>query len=248
MGRAGSPHSHRPRAQALNCVLLEPSEPSGNQRARLTDARARHIRRVLRKSVGDTLRIGLVDGPLGTGRVVAIDDNAVEIDCAWEDAPPVRPPHELILALPRPKVLRRLWAQFAAMGLRRIHLVNAARVERCYFDSHVVEESTYRPLLIEGLRQAVDTRLPVVSVHRFFRPFVEDLPPDGPRRVCLDPVAADQPLDAAGPTLLAIGPEGGWVDFERDLLRVQGFSFRDLGPRVLRTDTACVAALARLGQ
>ena len=87
---------------------------------------------------------------------------------------PSRPPVDLLLALPRPKVLRRLWAQIAALGVGRIILTNAARVERNYFDTHVLSAACYQPLLIEGLQQARDTRLPAVTVHRQFKVLLED--------------------------------------------------------------------------
>ena len=57
--------------------------------------------------------------------------------------------------------MRRLWAQIAALGVGRIILTNAEKVERNYFDTHILAPETYRPLLIEGLQQARDTRLPV---------------------------------------------------------------------------------------
>ena len=44
--------------------------------------------------------------------------------------------------------------------------------------------------------------------------------------------------------LLAIGPEGGWNDFEIALLEAHGFQSAGMGPRTLRTDTACIALLA----
>ena len=81
---------------------------------------------------------------------------------------------DLLLALPRPKVMRRLWAQIAAMGVGQIILTNAERVERNYFDTHVLTPECYRPLLVEGLQQARDTRLPRVSIHRQFKVLVED--------------------------------------------------------------------------
>jgi RsmE family RNA methyltransferase len=154
--------------------------------------------------------------------------------------------------VPRPKVLRRLWAQLAALGVGRLILTNAARVERNYFDSHVLDEQIYRPLLIEGLQQARDTRVPIVSVHRQFRKLVEDeldtLCPQHVRLVA-DPGDAESPRDAAraamdSRVLLAIGPEGGWNAFELELLRARGFERVSIGSRTLRTDTACVALLS----
>jgi RsmE family RNA methyltransferase len=177
----------------------------------------------------------------------------VELDCRLGDAGPI-PDVDLLLALPRPKVMRRLWAQLAALGVGRIMLTNAARVERNYFDTHVLDEAHYRPLLLEGLQQAQDTRLPGVSIHRRFRPLVEDeldaLSSAGTRLVA-HPAPAATPIASAWPqgaarVLLAVGPEGGWDDFELRLLFGRGFSPVSLGARTLRTDTACIALLAAL--
>ena len=70
--------------------------------------------------------------------------------------------------------MRRLWAQLASLGVGRILLTNAERVERNYFDTHVLSADCYRPLLLEGLQQARDTRLPIVSIHRQFKVLIED--------------------------------------------------------------------------
>lgn len=236
----------------MNLILLEPADLLDVGTARLTGPRAAHVREVLRAAAGDTIRIGQLDGPLGFGTVQSLSAEDVVLACAWETAIPPRPAVDLLLAVPRPKVLKRLWAQLAALGVGRIALVNAARVERFYFDSHVIQPDFYRPLLIEGLQQARDTRLPVVSVHRAFRPFVEDELDGlfGPgARLVADP-GADGRLGAWAVrqrperVLLAVGPEGGWVPFELDLLQARGFRPVGLGPRTLRTDTACVALLA----
>jgi RsmE family RNA methyltransferase len=161
---------------------------------------------------------------------------------------------DLLLALPRPKVMRRLWAQLAALGVGRIILTNAARVERNYFDTHVLDPAFYRPLLIEGLQQAQDTHLPRVSIHRRFRPLVEDeldAQSTADARVVAHPAENATPIAGAWPrgatrVLLAVGPEGGWDDFELRLLDDRGFRPVSLGARTLRTDTACVALIAAL--
>lgn len=247
----------------MNLILCETDEFHDGGIVRLTDGRAAHVRTVLRAEVRDTVNIGIIDGPKGRGEIVEIDDRGVTVRCDFlaseaEAAVPPRPVVDLLLALPRPKVMRRLWAQLAALGVGRIILTNAERVERNYFDAHVLDEAIYRPLLIEGLQQASDTRLPLVSIHRQFRILIEDeldgLSNDGLRLVAhpggpasLEAASLEAVAGASAATpraLLAIGPEGGWNAFELSLLKQHRFEPISMGPRILRTDTACVALLA----
>jgi RsmE family RNA methyltransferase len=236
----------------MNVVLLAREEVGPDATVRLADARARHVIDVLRVTPGQDVRVGIVDGPFGIGTVTTVGDASVELRCAFDATIPPRPAIDLLLALPRPKVMRRLWAQLAALGVGRVILTNAERVERHYFDAHVLLPDIYTPLLIEGLQQARDTRLPIVTIARRFKPFVEDeldvFCPDTARVVLhpgagtpLGDVARDAPSKRV---LLAVGPEGGWNDFERTLLRAHGFVEAGMGARTLRTDTACVAALS----
>lgn len=231
----------------MNLILLQRSEVDRQGRATLADHRADHIRDVLRARTGDEVRVGLLDGPMGTARIMDLDARHVDVACAFEAVTPPRPALDVLLALPRPKVMKRLWAQLAALGVGHIILTNAARVERNYFDTHVLQPETFTPLLIEGLQQAQDTRLPAVSIHKRFRPLLEDDLgglTDAALRLVAQPGAGPAPAGAAGRVLLAVGPEGGWVPFELDLLRHHGFQPFGLGARTLRTDTACIAAVA----
>jgi 16S rRNA (uracil1498-N3)-methyltransferase len=235
----------------VNLILLERDE-LGDGDVTLTGARAAHLLNVLRVQPGHAVRVGVLDGPRGTATVRSIDDDVIRLRCALDADVPARPRIDLLLAVPRPKVLRRLWAQIAALGVGRVILTNAEKVERNYFDTHILAPETYRPLLIEGLQQARDSRLPLVTIHRRFKVLVEDeldgLFPAGLRAVA-DPSAAKPLADvvrggADGRLLLAIGPEGGWNAFELGLLESHGFQAAGMGPRTLRTDTACVALLA----
>jgi RsmE family RNA methyltransferase len=236
----------------VNLVLLDERDLLGPDQATLSDVRARHLLNVLQVAPGHTVRVGRLDGPLGVGTVESTADGRVTLRCAFETVTPPRPRVDLLLAVPRPKVMRRLWPQLAALGVGQIILTNAERVERQYFDTHVLTEANYRPLLIDGLQQARDTRLPSVSIHRQFKVLVEDhldgLFGDGVRLVA-DPGAATRAGFAIGEhpgerVLIAIGPEGGWNDFELALLRAHGFQAVGLGARTLRVDTACTAFLA----
>lgn len=246
----------------MNLILVAPDEVAPNGTVTLAGVRARHLASVLRVTAGQSVRMGVVDGPLGVGVVTALADGVVSLRCTLDEAVPDPPAVDVLLALPRPKVLRRLWAQLAALGVGRIMLTNAERVERNYFDTHVLEAMIYRPLLIEGLQQARATWLPRVTVHRQFRVLVEDhlagLSTAGVRLVA-DPSGGLSIREAIATTagahagadgrrarrvLLAIGPEGGWNQFELELLAAHGFQLVSMGARTLRSDTACVALLA----
>lgn len=237
----------------MNVVLLEPGEIDADGRVRLSGERARHVREVLALGVGQRLRVGVIDGPLGTAEIVALEGDELTLACALEaEAPPV-PRVDLLLALPRPKVLARLLSPIAQLGVGRLILSGAWKVERFYFDAHVLSPDEHRPKLLEGLAQAKDTRVPRVSVHRSIA-YLLDHELDGmvgdAARIAVDPSASDA-LEAvvsrndAARIVLCVGPEGGFTGRELDHLVHRGFALASLGVRVLRSDVATVAALAR---
>ena len=233
----------------MNLILLYATDFQPDGGVCLCDGRAAHIIHVLRASVGKTLRVGMLNGAKGVGTVQRISDGCVELHCEFESTLPARPPVDLILALPRPKVMKRLWAQVAALGVGRIFLTNAEKVERYYFDSHVLSPEFYTAQLIEGLQQSGDTLLPEVEIVKELKPFIEDRSPVVEKKFVADPSASFSALDAVRAavserTLLAIGPEGGWTPYELDLFFANGFSGISMGSRILRTDTACVALLS----
>ncbi len=241
----------------MNLILLHPRELT-NQHVTLTGRRAEHIRKILRATVGDTLRVGVLDGLLGTGCIREMAGNTVVLNVQLTSEPPPLPPTDLILAVPRPIMLKRVLAQAASMGVSRIFLVNANRVEKSFFSSTLIQSNDFTEPLCLGLEQAIDTRLPELSVHPRFRPFVEDLLPgllrDCPTRLLAHPEGDRTMAQAAEGLLgqpdqraiLAIGPEGGWVDFEVQRFKEQGFMPFSLGARILRVDTAVPALLGQL--
>jgi len=241
----------------VNLILLKSGELDVRGRAILTDGRARHILRILKAKPGKKLRIGLLNGPLGTGTVEHAGKDSIMLRCVFESDPPPKPVIDLLLAMPRPKVMKRLWAQLAALGTGRIVVVNAEKVEKYYFDSHVLHPDFFNERLIEGLQQACCTHLPEVLVRRRFKPFVEDeldsLFPDS-LRLAADPKGREKTdgffrgPKISGRALLAVGPEGGWTPYELEKLKLHGFEVVSMGPRILRTDTACICLHAIIGK
>jgi RsmE family RNA methyltransferase len=187
---------------------------------------------------------------------------------------PSRPAIDLLLAMPRPKVLKRLWAQFAALGVGRIILTNAEKVERYYFDTHVLDPQFYTARLIEGLQQARDTLLPEVTIVKQLKPFLEgecfpDIEPEQSesafrysqekrphgvaKKLIADPSGTQtifQTLESSCPcrVLMAVGPEGGWTPYELELFEQNGYETVGMGKRILRTDTACIGLISLLAE
>ncbi|SDP62061.1 16S rRNA (uracil(1498)-N(3))-methyltransferase [Desulforhopalus singaporensis] len=241
----------------MNIILVEKEEIQENS-VILTDHRAEHIVKILRSAVGETIKIGVVGGNMGTGEILSVGRKypfTVEIRLTLTIAPPPVAPIDLVLALPRPIMLKRILRQVTALGVGKIHLINANRVEKSFWEATVLDPLELRANLVQGLEQAVDTRLPEVFLHRRFRPFIEDFVAetvqDYGHLVCAHP-AGHHTLSGrfsaagAGRVLLAIGPEGGWVDFEVDKFCRQGFACCTIGHRILKVDTAVIAVHSRI--
>jgi len=247
----------------MNLILITPEELDTTGRAQLADTRAEHICKVLRAEPGKELRIGLLNGPFGVGTLEELSEDSVTLTCEFEAEPPPRPSIDLLLAMPRPKVLKRLWAQFAALGVGRVFITNAEKVERYYFDTHILEPDFYNARFIEGLQQARDTHLPEVTIVKNLKPFLEtETFPDIGKKLVADPSGTQNifqclETDCVGVqrfaaqeqnVLVAVGPEGGWTPYELEMFEAHGFEVFSMGPRILRTDTACVALLGMISE
>lgn len=234
----------------MNLVLLFPEDLVAADRACLTGRRLIHVRDVHRAKVGDDLTVGVLGGRMGRGRVLRLDDEGLELDLMLDQAPPPKLPLTLVIAVPRPKVLNRVVAAAASLGAARIVLLNAWKVEKAYWASPKMKPENLREQLLLGLEQAKDTVLPDLRLARLFRPFVEDELPGllaGGTGLMAHPGTGESgPKALVAPVTLAIGPEGGWVDAEVQSLRSAGLKPLDLGPRILRTETALAALVGRL--
>lgn len=235
----------------MNLLLFDDGELSPDGTLRLRDRRAAHAEAVLRVRAGDRVAVGRLGGALGEGRVLSVAPGEVVLAVTLGTEPPPPSPVELLLAMPRPKILRRVLQAAASMGVKRLALVGSYRVEKSYFSSPLLGPEALAAQLRLGLEQGRDTRMPEVLVRRHFKPFVEDeldaLFPE--RERLLAHPAAGAPLEAlsraGGRALLAIGPEGGWTPHEAQELAARGFRPFSLGPRALRVDAAVAFAVGQ---
>jgi 16S rRNA (uracil1498-N3)-methyltransferase len=232
----------------MNLLLFEPSEISIP--LPLTDPRARHLLDVLHRREGDTFDAGVVNGPRGKGTLRSITPESLILAFAWQPPPAPLPPLALIVGLPRPQTARDILRDATTLGVTELHFVLTEKGDRNYASSSLWSTHEWQRHLRAGAGQAFDTRVPAVTWGRDLASVVTSLPAAS-SRVALDNYEAAAPLSlpsASGhaPTVLAIGGERGWGDADRIALRGAGFALMHLGDRVLRTETAVVAALAIL--
>jgi RsmE family RNA methyltransferase len=234
----------------MNLLLFSSAERQENNQVHVTDGRLKHLQEVLAADEGDSLRVGEIGGLMGTAEILEINNNHALLAVDLQQRPPEKIPLTLVLALPRPKMLRRILRTVAEMGVPELHLVNSYRVEKSYWQTPVLEEEVVEDYFLQGLMQSRDTILPQLHLHKRFKPFVEDeLPQLTAGRRCLVAHPGDHPPCPAAseePTLLAIGPEGGFIPYEVEKLQAAGCEAISLGPRILRVENAVSTLIARM--
>lgn len=236
----------------MNLILLSKEDfTDSGKRAVITGRRHKHIREFLKPVLGAELCVGLVNGKIGRGRVLMIDDRAIEMEISLYEDPPHPVSGTLILAMPRPLVFNRLLGHITALGVKKIILLQSKRVEKSYWKSPVLKEENIKAQLTLGLEQAKDTVMPEILCRMKFNPFVGEELPDilkGTSAFVAHPEGALDilPCGVKGAFTLAIGPEGGFLPDEVSEFERAGCKRVSLGDRILRVETAVVAALGRL--
>lgn len=244
----------------MNLILVAPSDfvsPSADTtqplEVSITDKRRlRHLRDVHRAAVNDTFGMGLLQGNMGRGTLLALSEHEARFSLTLDTPPPAPLPLHLILALPRPRMLARTLENITALGVKQVTLLNTRRVEKSYWQSPELAPEKINQHLWLGLEQTCDTRWPDVTLEPLFKPFIEDRLPallEGRRGLIAHPhtqTECPRGLPPDEPTVLAIGPEGGFIPYEVERLTAAGLAPVHLGPRILRVETAVVALLSRL--
>ena len=240
-----------PREISLNLILLFQNDfLDKTNLVRLQGRRLKHVLEVHRATVGDELCVGVSGGRIGTGKVTRLDSSQLQMEVRLDREPPPKLPLTLILALPRPKVLKRVLRSISAMGVPRIVLLNSFRVEKSFWQSPWLQSDELAEQLVFGLEQAKDTVLPEVLLRPLFKPFVEDELPNlikGTLPFAAHPAASIScPRGIKEAATLVIGPEGGFIPYEIEKLTNCGFTVVGMGERILSVETAVPALISRL--
>lgn len=247
----------------VNLILFEISELE--RPLPRADRRAEHMLRVLRLAVGASCDVALVNGPRGKATLVALDEAALTLRFDWPAVAvsagesrreATNEPVTLVVGLPRPQTARDILRDATTLGVAAIHFVRTEKAEASYAQSSLWSSGEWRRHVLSGAEQAFDPRLPEITHGRALKEVLAELPATA-TRLTLDNYESPAPLGEIAlpterPLVLALGAERGWSAAERELFRAGGFAFAHLGKRVLRTETAVIAALAimraRLGR
>jgi len=241
----------------VNLILFEPTEL--DRPLPREDPRAQHLCDVLRRRRGDLFDVGLVDGPRGKGTLLEVGADALTLSFAWGAPLPPLDPLELFVGLPRPQTARKILQEATTLGVTALHFVVTERADPQYAQSTLWSSGEWRRHLLAGAAQAFDPRLPLVTWgHSLAATMTARLAPaakivstEPPQLLALDNYEATVRFGACEfgtgrRVILALGPERGWGPADRAELRGHGFTLAHLGERVLRAETAVVAALAIL--
>jgi 16S rRNA (uracil1498-N3)-methyltransferase len=212
-----------------------------------SDPRAEHVLKVLKIREGQTFDAGLINGPRGKAKFMHEDDLGLKIAFTGEENRPELYPIHLWVSYCRPQTCRRILQECTSLGVSSLTFIETEKCEPSYRSSRLWSSGEAERLLIRGAEQAFCTRIPRLELKSSLENSLENRPKTG-SCVALDNYEATERLTGGNsirvPITIAIGGERGWSKIERDLFRSAGFTLADLGPRVLRTDTACIAAVS----
>lgn len=234
----------------MNLLLFAAAERRSDGLVHIAGERLQHLREIHGKTAGDRVRVGEIDGDMGEAEILELQPDTAVLRPHLTTPPPAKLPLTLVLALPRPKMLRRILRACAELGVADLHLINSYRVEKSYWQTPVLRAESVRACFLQGLQQSCDTVLPGLHCHRRFKPFAEDLLPSlalGRRALLAHPGSHPAcPRARSEQTLLAIGPEGGFIPYEVEKMQSAGCEAVSLGPRILRVEHAVTVLLGRL--
>jgi 16S rRNA (uracil1498-N3)-methyltransferase len=225
-------------------------EKFDGQRALVLGDRAHHLGVVLRAQAGQLYELS--DGVrVCLGRIEKVARDSVEF-ALLEELPAGEPRLQVILLLSVVKFDAFEWAieKATELGVTEIVPLAAARSEKALIAAAEKRSERWRKIVLEAAQQSRRVKAPVLQP--VVRPetafaaraerlgiFLSERAEAPALRVVLRDRVAFQ-------AVLAIGPEGGWTDEERDLAVKAGFQEASLGRLILRTETAVIAALASL--
>lgn len=235
----------------MNILLLTEKDQTADGSYLVKGKDFKHLKNVLKVKVGGTVFTGLVNGMMGYSKVLDIQADQITLEGLFDKVAPAPLPIKLIIAMPRPIMLKRILRSISMLGVKEIYLINTSKVEKSFWQSQLLEDNSFEEHLLEGLSHSKDTVMPKLHIRKGFKPFVEEELADiikGTRALVAHPGDYHPfPQGTTKAMTLAIGPEGGFTEYEVEKLRDVGFEVVHCGSRILRMETAVVSLVSQHG-
>jgi len=218
----------------------------------LPESAAAHLVRVLRLGVGDACVLFNGDGHDYAARIVASTKRELRVAIDSAEAVSRESPLKLVLlqGVARGEKMDLILQKATELGATAFHPLWSQRSEVKLDEARTEKRlAHWRSVVSSACEQSGRAFVPDVTAPVSLSSALSALP-EGGLRLILDPFGElsfdTLDVDVTQPVYLAIGPEGGWSDLDRTQLRAAGFRGLKLGPRILRTETAGLAAIAAL--
>jgi len=225
--------------------LFVKQDLSDATRLALDPDQSRYLAAVMRLAAGDELLIFNGRDGEWRARVATVGKKSVDLEAQARVRPQATGPDlELVIALVKRARLETIVEKAAELGCARVRL---AITERTQSDHTRIDR--LEAIAVEAAEQTGRLDVPTVEAPQKLEAVVADWPADRPLMFCDEAGDARPAIEAlaggaAGPWAVLVGPEGGFSPRERALVRGLPQAVPvSLGPRILRADTAAIAAL-----
>jgi 16S rRNA (uracil1498-N3)-methyltransferase len=234
----------------MNLIILLDEDFISENKVKFSGRRLEHILNIHKAIVGDKLKVGRLNGLVGCGTVVEMNSEYIVMEIILSENPPLPLDIQVVMAMPRPKVFRRMIQDMTTVGVKKVFVIKTWKVEKSFWESPVLSEEKLKESMILGLEQAKDTVLPEIQIFKRFKPFVEDELPGiirGTDCILGHPKGRHEcKRESSREITLAIGPEGGFTPYEVDMFVSSGFKVFSLGERILRVETVLPYIIGKL--
>ena len=207
----------------------------------MDDPRSRHLLETVKLTGGQTFHVGLENARRGIATLKAVSPRVL-FSVVWEKSTQCRLPLTVLVGLPRPQTAKKVLHDLASLGAAKIIFYEAEKGDPGYLASSLWKDGEWREHVVKGTEQACSTLVPEVTRVGSLAEALIGLDASA-WKLALDPYEATGAPEISAPAktaVLAIGPERGFAEEERAVLRNAGFAFAHLGDRILRVEAAAL--------
>ena len=244
-----------------NLIVLDHEREASSDSYLITDhRRISHVSEVLRASIGDKIRICLVNVGIGEAKIIELIPQSLRLQLLRIPIPLFTNNYHskihLMLGLSRPPTCRKILEHATSLGVSSFNFFKAELSEKSYADSKIFKDNAYLTQLYDGLSQSgIYHQLPTCSVHHHIPKKIIDSDSSSSLKLILHPHSSFSIFDLNSKIdkfnnvkniYLAIGPERGWTNGEREYFLGLGFQEISISQSILRVEIATFVILGQI--